>query len=118
MSICKFNLDTFEYNIDSNLEAMYMPTPKDLYGSLTTATGAIKAIDEALHLNPNAALPTRATVAVGGVTAAAWAGAVLGSAIMAANRATTCNKAEMERTAKELGLWGDWIDEAYNKLDF
>ena len=55
---------------------------------------------------------------MGGLLAAGWAGAVLGSAIMSANRATRCDKKEMKKIAKELGLWGDWIDEAYAQLDW
>lgn len=35
---------------------------------------------------------------------------------MASNRATRCDKKEMEGFAREHGLWGDWIDGAFNQL--
>ena len=35
MAICKFNVDNFTYNIESNLEAMGLPVPKTIFGSVT-----------------------------------------------------------------------------------
>lgn len=116
MGLCKFDIETFRYNIESNLDSMGLPTPHDVYGTFLGVTGSIKVVDEALHLNPKASLPSKGTTVVLGIAAAGWAGAVIGSGIMAANRATRCDKEQMKDFAKEHGLWGDWIDEAYNQL--
>jgi hypothetical protein len=116
MGICKFDLDNFKYNIDSNLTAMGMPIPEDIFGSAIYVLTAVKLVDESLNINAKAPLPTKGLSKVGGLLAAGWAGAVLGSAIMAANRSTRCDKREMEEIAKELGLSGSWIDEAYSQL--
>lgn len=48
MSICKFNVDNFTYNIESNLEAMGLPVPRTIFGSVTTMSGALASIDAAL----------------------------------------------------------------------
>ncbi len=31
MAICKFNVDNFAYNIESNLDAMGLPLPKTIW---------------------------------------------------------------------------------------
>lgn len=116
MGLCKFDIETFKYNIESNLESMYMPTPATVFGTATSVLGALKAVDEVLHLNSKASLTKRGTTIALGIGAAGWAGAVLGSAMMSANRSTRCDKREMKEIAKEFGLWGGWIDEAYNQL--
>ncbi|UJZ95055.1 hypothetical protein IHC87_06835 [Photobacterium damselae subsp. damselae] len=46
--ICEFDFNTFEYNIDSNLSSMMLPTPSDAVGALATSFGALKSVDEAL----------------------------------------------------------------------
>lgn len=116
MGLCSFDIETFKYNIESNLESMHMPTPTTVFGTATSVLGALKAVDEVLHLNSKASL-TSTTITLG-IGAAGWAGAVLGSAMMSANRSTRCDKREMKEIAKEYGLWGDWIDEAYNQLNW
>ncbi|MGI2800182.1 hypothetical protein WAX87_11035 [Photobacterium damselae subsp. damselae] len=109
--LCEFDFNTFEYNIDSNLEAMGLPVPSDVVGAATTTFGALKAIDEAL-----VAGVTSPYTKIAGAGAAFWAGAVIGSAAMAANRATTCNKSMLRDAVNDLGLDGSWIDEAWNEL--
>ncbi|HIF9075725.1 TPA: hypothetical protein ACX6NV_000556 [Photobacterium damselae] len=109
--LCEFDFYTFQYNIDSNMAAMGLPIPTDVVGAAASSFGALKAIDEALTMGV-----TSPYTKIAGVGAAFWAGAVLGSAAMAVNRATTCDKAMLKDAAKDIGLSGDWIDEAWNQL--
>lgn len=109
MAICEFNVDNFEYNIESNLAAMGLPLPKTLFGSVTSVSGALGAIETAL--TSKASDVPLAIVSVGkttkqlaGIGAAYWAGAVIGSALMASNRATTCSRDELKEAFKSLGF--------------
>ncbi len=109
MAICEFNVDNFEYNIESNLAAMGLPLPKTLFGSVTSVSGALGAIETAL--TSKASDVPLSIVSVGkttkqlaGIGAAYWAGAVIGSAFMASHRATTCSRDELKEAFKSLGF--------------
>ncbi|MGF1727305.1 hypothetical protein [Photobacterium nomapromontoriensis] len=115
---CSFHFETFRYNIDSNLEAMGFPSITSVYGATATVTAALKAVDSAIALKgataPMSAI-SRGTTIAGGVLAAGWAGAVLGSAVMATKRATRCTIPELKEVANSVGLDGSWIDDAYRQ---
>ncbi len=119
MGICKFDVDNFEYNIESNLTALGLPLPKTLFGSVTTVSGALGAIETAL--SAKASDVPLSIVSVGtkskqlaGIGAAYWAGAVIGSALMASNRATSCSRDELKEAFKSLGLPSWATDDALN----
>ncbi len=48
MAICRFNVDKFTHNIESNLELMGLPVPKTVFGSMATMSGALASIEAAL----------------------------------------------------------------------
>lgn len=109
MPICKFDVNNFEYNIDSNMEALGLPLPKTVFGSVTTVSGALGMIETAL--STKAADVSLSVVSVGrtskqlaGIGAAFWAGAVIGSALMASKRATSCSSSELKEAFKSLGF--------------
>ncbi|HFU0228936.1 TPA: hypothetical protein ACGTRQ_003534 [Vibrio parahaemolyticus] len=114
MAICKFNVDNFTYNIESNLEAMGLPVPKTIWGSVTTMSGALAAIDSALT-NKASDVPlsaisqsTMRSKQLLGIGASYYAGAIIGSALMASKRATSCSSAELKQAFKDLGL-PSWV---------
>lgn len=118
MAICRFDIDNFEYNIESNLEAMGLPLPKTLFGSATTVSAAIASIETALATKA-ADIPLSAITSAAikskkatGLFAAYWAGAVIGSALMASNRATRCSYSEFKDAFKSLGFPSWAADEA------
>ncbi|MEZ9752037.1 hypothetical protein AB4425_17260 [Vibrio sp. 10N.261.51.A1] len=109
MAICKFNVDNFEYNIDSNMEALGLPLPKTVFGSVTTVSGALGMIETALSTKavdvPLSVVSVgRTSKQLAGIGAAFWAGAVIGSALMASSRATSCSSSELKEAFKALGL--------------
>ncbi|HFK4420739.1 TPA: hypothetical protein ACGZ84_004169 [Vibrio parahaemolyticus] len=110
MAICKFNVDNFTYNIESNLEAMGLPVPKTIWGSVTTMSGALTAIDTALTSKasdvPLSAISQGAmrSKQLLGIGASYYAGAIIGSALMAANRSSSCSFDELKQAFKDLGL--------------
>ncbi|MBF4374423.1 hypothetical protein [Vibrio anguillarum] len=118
-NICKFNFDTFAYNLDSNMSAMGMPLPTTVFGASTGLFTSLASLDMALNFGHS--LPSN-LIAQGGkigtyglaIGSAGYAGAILGSAVMAANRATRCDKQQLIKAARELGLYGGWIDDAVN----
>ncbi|EHY9845482.1 hypothetical protein [Vibrio splendidus] len=102
-------MDNFTYNIESNLEAMGLPVPKTIFGSVTTMSGALASIEAALMTKasdmPITAVASRATgTTIAGITAAGYAGAIIGSALMASNRSTSCSKDEFKKAFQALGL--------------
>ncbi|WP_335928825.1 hypothetical protein [Vibrio parahaemolyticus] len=118
MAICKFNVDNFAYNIESNLDAMGLPLPKTIWGSVTTISGALTAIDTALTSKasdvPLSAISKSAlrSKQLMGIGSAYYAGAIIGSALMAANRASSCSTDELKQAFKDLGLPSWAADEA------
>lgn len=110
MSICKFNVDNFTYNIESNLEAMGLPIPKTIYGSVMTMSGALALIETALvskaHDVPLSAISKGAKLGTKGAAlySAYYAGAIIGSALMASKRATSCSSEELKKAFQDLGL--------------
>ncbi|MBF4290194.1 MULTISPECIES: hypothetical protein [Vibrio] len=108
--LCRFNFETFAYNVDSNLSSMGLPVMDSAFGAATSSIAAYSALDHALHFGGK----PPANIAVG--LSVFYAGAVLGSAVMAANRATRCDKKQLIQAAKQLGLYGGWIDEAVNNF--
>ena len=109
MAICKFNLDNFEYNIESNMAAMGLPLPTTVFGSITTVSGALAAIETALSAKasdvPLSVVSVgRASKQLAGIGAAFWAGAVIGSALMASKRATSCSRSEFKKAFQSLGF--------------
>ncbi|MCC2524992.1 hypothetical protein [Vibrio coralliilyticus] len=110
MSICKFDIDNFTYNIESNLEAMGLPVPDSIFGSMVTASGGIGAIESALATKasdvPLSAISKagRFSKQVVGITAAFYAGAIIGSALMASKRATSCSSSELREAFRSVGL--------------
>lgn len=48
MTICRFNVDKFTHNIESNLELMGLPVPQTVFGSMATMSGALASIEAAL----------------------------------------------------------------------
>ena len=120
MSICKFNIDNFEYNIESNLAAMGLPLPKTIFGAGTGIAAGLASIDGALnaggHVNLSAISKAgKASKQVAAISSAWYAGAVIGSYIMAANRATRCSIPELQKAANELGLSDWWVSDAVNE---
>ncbi|MUK51229.1 hypothetical protein [Aliivibrio fischeri] len=120
MTICKFDIDNFEYNIESNLAAMGLPFPKSVFSASTSIAAGIASIDISLSAKGNVPL---SAIGKGGslsnkfvaVSAAAYAGAVIGSAFMAANRATRCTIPDLENAARGMGLSTWWISDAVNE---
>ncbi|SHO59147.1 hypothetical protein [Vibrio quintilis] len=110
MSICRFDLDNFNYNIESNLEAMGLPTPKSIFGSVATMTGTIVSIESALTAKASdislVAIAGSAYRArqIAGLGAAFYVGAIIGSALMASKRATSCSASELKQAFRDLGL--------------
>ena len=122
MTFCKFDIDNFEYNIESNLAAMGLPLPKTIFGAGTSIATGLASIDSALAGGPKARLASvskagTASKQVLALGAAGYAGAVIGSYIMAANRATRCNREELKKAASDLGLSNWWVDDAVNEND-
>jgi len=110
MSICRFNIDNFSYNIESNLEAMGLPLPETVFGTVATMSGSIAAIESALASKASD-MPLKAIAKSGhhmkqlaGISAAFYAGAIIGSAQMASKRATRCDFSELKESFKSLGL--------------
>ncbi|MCE7729612.1 hypothetical protein [Vibrio campbellii] len=124
MSICRFNVDNFEYNIESNLVAMGLPLPQDVWSSAMTMSAAIVSIEGALSTKaadvPLSAISSSAMRAkqFAGISSAFYAGAIIGSAMMASKRATRCNLSELKEafSAYRLPSWA--ADEAVSKGDF
>ncbi|WNJ97352.1 hypothetical protein RND59_19310 [Vibrio ruber] len=123
MDICSFNLDNFNYNIESNLEAMGLPSPKTAFGSITTTAGIIGAIDTALSAKASD-VPLTAIARSGlkskqilGISAAFYAGAIIGSALMASKRATRCSADELKKAFREFGLPSWAVDDALRHND-
>ncbi|MGF1803691.1 hypothetical protein L4C31_00335 [Aliivibrio sifiae] len=119
MSICRFNVDNFAYNIESNLEAMGLPLPQTIFGSIATISGSLGAIESALSTKA-ADVPLSAISKAGikskqvaGISAAFYAGAVIGSAVMASKRATSCSRAELIKAFNDLGLPSWAADDAF-----
>ncbi|AYO17109.1 hypothetical protein D0812_22225 [Vibrio owensii] len=110
MSICKFDVDNFTYNIESNLLAMGLPVPQTVFGSMATVTGGIGAIESALSSKasdvPLSAISRagQASKQIAGITAAFYAGAIIGSAFMASKRATSCSRSELRDAFRSFGL--------------
>lgn len=120
MGICRFDVDTFTYNVESNLKALGLPMPTTVAGSAATVAGAISTIESALtrkaadmSLAAIAQVGLRANQA-GGVSAAFWVGAVIGSAMMASTRATSCSRSELIEAFKSMGLSSWMADAALN----
>ncbi len=114
MAICKFDVDNFTYNIESNLEAMGLPVPQTIWGSVTTMSGALAAIETALSSKasdvPLSAISQSAmrSKQLLGIGASYYAGAIIGSALMASKRATSCSSTELKQAFKDLGL-PSWV---------
>lgn len=108
MGICRFNFNNFAYNIDSNLEAMGLPVMDNVFGAASSSVAAYAALDHVLHFGG------RAPAKIGVGLSVFYAGAVLGSAVMAANRATRCDRNQLKQAAKDIGIYGSWIDKAVN----
>lgn len=109
MAICTFNINNFEYNIDSNMEALGLPLPKTVFGSITTVSGALGMIETALSSKasdvPLSVVSVgRASKQLAGIGAAFWAGAVIGSGFMASTRATSCSSSELKEAFQSLGF--------------
>ncbi|ATC60335.1 hypothetical protein [Vibrio anguillarum] len=120
MSICRFDVDNFTYNIESNLDALGLPVPNTIFSSVTTMSGALASIEAALMTKasdmPITAVASRAAgTTIAGITAAGYAGAIIGSALMASNRATSCSKDEFRKAFQSLGLPSWAADDALNQ---
>ncbi|WP_139281719.1 hypothetical protein [Vibrio aerogenes] len=82
------------------MDSMGVPTPKTVFGSVTTMSGALASIETSLMTKaadmPIATIAGRAAgTTVAGITAAGYAGVIIGSALMATTRATSCSRAEL-----------------------
>lgn len=116
MAICKFNIDNFEYNIESNLAAMGLPLPKTIFGASSSIAAGLTSIDSALSNNGKAKL---SAISKGGamankfvaISASYYAGAIIGSALMASNRATRCSLSELQKTISDMGLNNWWVSD-------
>ncbi|SJN58898.1 hypothetical protein VR7878_03105 [Vibrio ruber DSM 16370] len=123
MAICQFDLDNFNYNIESNLEAMGLPTPSTLWGSAITMTGVVTTIESALAAKASdIPLVTIARVSmrskqVLGISSAYYVGAIIGSALMASKRATRCSADELKKAFSEFGLPSWAADDALRHND-
>lgn len=118
MTICSFDLNKFNYDIESNLNAMGLPAPQTLWGSTMTIAGVMTSIQTALEA-AGADVPLSSIVRGGNVAkyvvaagAAYYTGAVIGSAIMASNRATSCSASELNKAFTNLGFPSWAADEA------
>ncbi|SHO54433.1 hypothetical protein [Vibrio quintilis] len=118
MAICEFDIQNFEYNIESNLRAMYLPVPNDVFNAAAGIATGLKAIDSALAFKasdvPLSAIAKggRLATTYGGVYASWWAGAVIGSALMASKRATRCSVSELKKAVAAFGMSTWWVDDA------
>lgn len=98
---------------------MGLPVPKTIFGSVTTMSGALASIEAAL-ITKAADMPITAVVgrAAGTtitiLTAAGYAGAIIGSALIASKRATSCSKEEFKKAFQDLGLPSWAADDALN----
>ncbi len=109
MAICRFNMDKFTHNIESNLELMGLPVPKTVFGSMATMSGALASIEAALmtkaaDVSISVVASRAAGTTVAGVTASFYAGAIIGSALRASTSATSCSGEELKKAFQELGL--------------
>ncbi|GAB6263647.1 hypothetical protein [Photobacterium sp. R1] len=114
MAICEFDVETFRYNIDSNMEATGMPTVQNVYGTALAVLAAIKSVDEAITARgtlTQMSFTKATTTTAGAILASYWAGVALGSALMATKRATRCDLGELKSFAEQIGLRGGWIEE-------
>ncbi len=81
---------------------------------MATVTGTLAAIEGALQSKasdvPLSALSKAGHVSkqIAGVSAAYYTGAVIGSALMASNRATRCSSSELIQAFKDLGF-PSWV---------
>ncbi|MBY8258629.1 hypothetical protein KW530_18025 [Vibrio fluvialis] len=110
MSICRFDIDNFTYNVESNLEAMGLPVPDTIFGSIATVSGSIASIEGALASKASD-VPLSAISKAGSkskqlaaITASFYAGAIIGSALMASKRATSCSSSELREAFRSVGL--------------
>ncbi len=121
MAICKFNIDNFEYNIESNLEAIFLTVPKTVFQASVSVLGGLSAIDTALSAKgADVSLGVLSSAGktskqILGISAAFYAGAVIGSGLMAANRATRCSAAELKEAVRSMGFSTWWVDDAITK---
>lgn len=110
MGFCRFDVDTFTYNVESNLAAMGLPMPDTVAGSMTTVSGALGAVTSALTSKASdvplsaIAKSERGLSKVVGIGAAFWVGAVIGSAMMASKRATSCSRSEFVEAFRAMGI--------------
>lgn len=121
--ICRFDIDNFTYNVESNVEAMGLPVPDTIFGSIATVSGSIASIEGALA-NKASDVPLSAISKAGGrskqlasITASFYAGAIIGSALMASKRATSCSSYELREAFKSMGLPVWAADEALKHPD-
>lgn len=93
-----------------------MPLPSTVFGAATSVLTSLTAIDTALHFKqqPTSIIAKSGKLGAYGLAigSAGYAGAIIGSAVMAANRATRCDVGQLKQAAKDLGLYGDWIEDA------
>ncbi|MGF1718258.1 hypothetical protein [Photobacterium chitinilyticum] len=122
MGICKtnLNLNLLQKDVDENLKLLSIPTTKDVYGTAALAWAMVTRVDAALNM-VNA--PTtikmskinRASVALAGLGAAYWAGAVIGSVARSTYRHTTCSKEQVIAFARKNGISSSWLNTTYAK---
>ncbi len=108
--LCNFDLDNFNYNMESNLIAMGLPVPSTLWGSAATVSATLAAVETALTSKASD-VPLGAISKAGhrskqlmGIGAAYYAGAVIGSALMSTKRATSCSSDELIKAFQDLGF--------------
>ncbi|WP_299144058.1 hypothetical protein [uncultured Vibrio sp.] len=94
------------------MNAMGVPLPSDIFGAVTTTYGALLLIEEAKKRNDLSTLKK-----LGPITASAWAGLVIGSSIMAANRATRCSitQSDVKRASEYLGF-NDLVEDSWSDI--
>ncbi|ASA54415.1 hypothetical protein BSQ33_21505 (plasmid) [Vibrio gazogenes] len=114
--LCRFNFDNFVYNFESNVVANGFSLPTTIGGAIAEPLSMLTAIDSALNFGARIPKIPGGKAAVYGYAlyGAYYAGVLLGSAIMASNRATRCDLRQLRRAAKDLSLYGSWIDDAVN----
>lgn len=101
---------------------MGLPLPTTVFGSITTVSGALAAIETALSAKasdvPLSVVSVgRASKQLAGIGAAFWAGAIISSALMASKRATSCSRSEFKEAFQSFGFPSWAADDALSSHD-
>jgi hypothetical protein len=122
MAICKtsLTLNLLQKEVDENLKLLKIPTTKDAFGTAALAWAMVTRVDAALSMSnaPSTIKMSKinkASVALAGLGAAYWAGAVIGSVARASFKHTSCSKEQIIIFAKNNGINSTWLKTIYTR---